>query len=159
MNNYKTSPEGIKLIKDCEGLKLEVYNCPKGLPTIGYGHRLKFTEKHDSITKEQAEKLLEDDLRVAEYTVNRGVKVELSQGQFDALVSLAFNWGGVHFLRSDGLKKLNRHDYQGALAEFAEVNKINNAVDKGLSNRRAAEARLFNGVSQSKQYIHESKYA
>jgi len=47
------------------------------------------------------------DVKIAEATINKGVGVPLTQGQYDALVSLVFNWGGINFLKSQGLKQLN----------------------------------------------------
>lgn len=146
MNNYKVSDAGVQLIKESEGKKLTTYRCSAGYPTIGYGHKLKSGENYTTITEAQAEALLRKDLKTAEYTINKAVVVEITQGQFDALVSLVFNWGGGNFLRSNGLKRLNRSDYQGALEEFSEVNRANGQQSKGLVKRRAAEAKMFNGT-------------
>ena len=134
----KLSRKGLDFIKKHEGLRLKVYLCPAGKKTIGYGHALLPHERLDTITEAQAEQLLKKDVEVSECTVNKGVSVALNQNQFDALVSLAFNWGGGNFLRSRGRIKLNNGDYKGAAREFAEV------TNKGLLlRRREEEQKLF----------------
>ena len=87
-----TSEKGKNLIKNYEGLRLKAYRCPSNKLTIGYGHTANVKE-NDVITKEQAENYLTQDLKRFENAVNRLVKVSLTQNQFDALVSFAFNLG------------------------------------------------------------------
>lgn len=134
----KISQRGIDFIKEAEGLELTVYDCSKGKKTIGYGHViLKNENLPGKITKEKAEKLFSIDIKIAETVINRNVKVELTQGQYDALVSLVYNWGSGNFLKSKGLKKLNRGDYIGALKEFSEVG------GELLASRRSKEAVMW----------------
>ena len=147
----KISEKGINLIKNWESFRAVEYFCSDHKRTIGYGHAMKVSEKYGEITKKQAEELLYQDVATAEYTVNKGVKVLLKQDQFDALVSLVYNWGGGNFLRSKGLKKLNDGDYQGAVEEFKGVvkDKPGGTILNGLVNRRLAEAKLFNGIEET----------
>ena len=140
----KISPQGIDLIKKYEGFSAKKYLCPAGYSTIGYGHRVMPWDTYNSITENQAEQFLYQDVENAEDTVNKFVKVPLTQHQFDALVSIVYNWGSGNFLRSEGLEKINQKDYDGAIQEFLEVNKIHGKISKGLVNRRLAEANLFN---------------
>ena len=143
----KISQKGIELIKKFEGFSAIEYTCSADKRTIGYGHVMRNGEKYGILTHAQAEELLRQDIETAEYTVNKAVLPKLTQNQFDALVSLVYNWGGGNFLHSDGLRALNRGDYQGAIEEFSEVNKANGKVLAGLANRRRAEAELWNATA------------
>lgn len=143
----KISQKGIDLIKKFEGFSATEYTCSADKRTIGYGHVMRNGEKYGILTYVQAEELLRQDIETAEYTVNKAVLPKLTQNQFDALVSLVYNWGSGNFLRSDGLRALNRGDYQGAIEEFSEVNKANGKVLAGLANRRRAEAELWNATA------------
>lgn len=140
----KISSQGIDLIKKYEGFSPKKYLCPAGFPTIGYGHRVMPWDTYNRITENQAEQFLYQDVEIAEDTINKFVTVPLTQHQFDALVSIVYNWGSSNFLRSEGLEKINKKDYDGAIQEFLEINKIHGKISKGLVNRRVAEANLFN---------------
>ena len=93
-------------LKEFEGLRLEAYKCPAGVWTIGYGHT-KGVKEGQKITEAQAEQLLRGDLLPAEQTVN-GLRLNLTQGQFDALVSFVYNVGEHAFLRSTLLETVRR---------------------------------------------------
>lgn len=138
----KTGTNGINLIKSFEGLRLHAYKCPAGVWTIGYGHT-KGVKKGDMITELKAETLLIIDLQSFEYTINKLVKVPLTQNQFDALVSFVFNVGSANFQKSTLLRKLNNKDYNGAANEFGKWVYANKKVLPGLVKRREAEKELF----------------
>lgn len=138
----KTSPRGISLIKEFEGLSLGAYLCSAGVLTIGYGHT-GGVQKGDRITEKKAEELLQDDLKKFENGVLRLVRVSLNQNQFDALVSFAFNLGVGNLGKSTLLRKLNDRDFKGAAAEFVRWNKAGGRELEGLTRRRNAEAELF----------------
>ena len=114
----KTSQKGIDLIKEFEGTVLKVYKDAVGLPTIGIGHLIKKGEVFTTLTQQQAEELLAKDLKQFEEGVSTSVKVALTQNQFDALVSFAFNLGIGNLNSSTLLKKLNVGDIQGAADQF-----------------------------------------
>ena len=123
------------------------YLCPAKVWTIGIGttvypNGLK-VKKGDKCTQEQALEYLQHDLKSFEKTVNDSVKVPLSQNQFDALVSLAYNIGSAAFKNSTLLKKLNAKDFTGAADQFLRWNKGGGKVLKGLVRRRDAERALF----------------
>ena len=148
----RTSEKGLELIKQFEGFKDYVYMCPAGLPTIGYGHvidskSVALTKAAPRITREKAEQLLKNDVKEAENAINSSVKVNISQGQFDALVSLIYNWGAYNFKISLGLRKLNAGDYGGAADEFFSkvrgVVNIDSKFSNGLYRRRQAELELW----------------
>lgn len=138
----KTSKNGYEIIKKYEGLRLTAYKCPAGIWTIGYGHTGS-VKPSDTITKARAEELLADDVAFAERAVNSVVTVDLTQGQFDALVSFAFNLGGAKLAKSTLLRKLNAGDYDGAHAEFPRWNRSGGQILTGLTLRREEEADLF----------------
>lgn len=140
---FTISQKGLDFIKNFEGLKLKVYLCPAGKRTIGYGHVLGTTERYNEITKETAENILRNDLKASEYVINKSVTAKLNQEQFDALVSLVFNWGAGNFLKSKGLIKLNNSDYEGAMKEFKEVVRVGKIKLAGLERRRNEEFKNF----------------
>lgn len=138
----RTSERGIELIKKHEGLRLNAYLCPAGVWTIGYG-TTSGVEKGDKITKEQAESLLRNDLEVFENAVTMAVRVPITQNQFDALVSFAYNVGTGALRSSTLMRMLNAGDYAGAAAQFKRWNKADGKELPGLTKRRADEAILF----------------
>eukprot|EP01084_Bolivina_argentea_P314421 544600_1 len=101
--------------------------------------------KKKTITKEKAQELFDSDVSEFEKCVldNVNSDVSLSQCQFDALVSLAYNIGCGNFKSSTLLSKLNKKDYTGAAAQFLVWNKVKGKVSNGLKRRRAAEKALF----------------
>ena len=139
----RTSKNGLELIKRYEGFRSQKYLCAAGRLTIGYGHRLNPGENYDTVTKVQAEELLIQDIKIAEATVNRNVKIILSQNQFDALVSLVFNWGSGNFLRSTLLQNLNAKDYTTFIANFKTIVNVKGKILSGLVRRREEEIKLF----------------
>lgn len=143
----QTSEKGIALIKEFEGCKLTAYRDSVGVWTVGYG----WTQPVDgkpiragmTIKQETAERLLKTGLVSYESDVSRLVKVGLSQGQFDALVSFTYNLGARSLSTSTLLRKLNAGDYAGAADEFLRWNKAGGKVLNGLTRRREAERALF----------------
>lgn len=141
-----TNQAGIDLIKRWEGLELDAYPDPGtgGDPwTIGYGHTGPEVKKGLSITAEEAEDLLKKDLAKFEAHVSRLATVELTDNEFAALVSFAYNCGPANLGASTLLKKLNAGDYTGAALEFPRWNKAAGKVLAGLTKRREAEKQLF----------------
>jgi len=139
----KTSDKGVELIKNHEGLVLKAYLCPAGVWTIGYGHTAG-VKSWDSISPEQAEEFLKQDLKSSEMSVMRLVQKPLNQNQFDALVSFVFNVGAGNFQSSTLLKRVNANpnnpDIRG---EFGRWIHGGGKVLPGLIKRRKEEADLF----------------
>tara|TARA_E500000178_G_scaffold349706_1_gene407159 strand:- start:5754 stop:6197 length:444 start_codon:yes stop_codon:yes gene_type:complete len=138
------SAEGIALIKKFEGCELEAYKCSAGVWTIGYGHTKDVVEGM-TITQEQAEEMLVEELHEYEKYVNESTTVALSQNQFDALVSWVYNLGPANLKASTMLKVLNSGKYEDVPAQIKRWNKAGGKVLEGLVRRRAAEACLFSG--------------
>ena len=139
----RVNEAGFALIKEYEGLHLTPYLCPGKIWTIGYGHT-RTVRQNMKITPEQADLLLEDDLRLAGRAITRLVQVPLNNNQFAALASFVFNIGTANFERSTLLKLLNRGWYEQVPAQLTRWNRASGEVLGGLARRRAAEARLWN---------------
>ncbi|EMG7937969.1 lysozyme [Enterobacter hormaechei] len=141
------SEKGIGLIKEFEGCKLRAYQDSVGVWTIGYGWTQSVDGKQIragmTIKQETAERLLKTGLVSYESDVSRLVKVGMTQGQFDALVSFTYNLGTRSLSTSTLLRKLNAGDYAGAADEFLRWNKAGGKVLNGLTRRREAERALF----------------
>lgn len=144
---------GIELIKKFEGLRLEPYFCQAGVLTIGYGHTGKDVRPLQKITPEKAKALLAADLRKFCFGVSEAVHVPLTDNQFAALVSFAFNvgigsskeskFGASGFKGSTLLKKLNAGDYDAVPGELKKWVNAGGAPSLGLISRRKAEAELW----------------
>ena len=147
LKKMKTSKNGIDLIKKYEGCQLTAYLCPAKVWTIGYGHTgLVANEKIRQgmkITTLMAETLLVIDLQKFEYAINTEVKTELTQNQFDALVSFVLNIGIGAFRQSTMLKLLNKGDTKSAAEQFNRWIYCGGKKLAGLIKRRADEKKLF----------------
>jgi lysozyme len=145
----RTSPAGRAFIGRHEGLRLSAYRDAAGVWTIGYGHTAAAGPPAPvaglTITAAEADAILGRDLARFEAAVARLVTVALSQGEFDALVSFAFNVGEGALARSTILKTLNAGDRAKAAAEFGRWNKAGGRVLAGLTRRRAEERAMFAG--------------
>lgn len=136
------SQKGIDLIKHFEGLRLNSYRDCIGVATIGYGctHGIRLGM---TITQEQAEQMLKDELTVFEAGVRTAVKADITQGMFDALVSFAYNLGLGNLKASTLLKYVNEGKYDDAQDQFRRWINAGGIPVKGLLVRRLAEAELF----------------
>jgi lysozyme len=144
----KISAEGLALIKKFEGCELEAYQDAVGVWTIGYGH-IKGVKEGMTITKEQAEEMLLEELVEYENYVLEAVNHQLDQCMFDALVSWTYNLGPSNLNASTMLKVLNAGDYDGVPEQIKRWNKAGGKVLTGLVRRREAEALLFEGKDWS----------
>lgn len=138
----KTSQTGIDLIKQFEGFQSLPYRDGNGVLTLGYGHTQHVRVDTPTITEQQGEELLREDIARAEAAVNLLVRVPLSQNQFDALVSLVFNLGPVPLKKHLG-EYLNAHNYVAAANQFPLWDHDNGKVVPGLLRRRKEEMALF----------------
>jgi lysozyme len=138
----KISKNGLDLIKHFEGCELEAYKCPAGVWTIGYGH-IKTAVEGMTITQHQADEMLIEEMNEYEGYINNSVRVDLTQNQFDAMVSWVYNLGSGNLNTSTLLKVLNSGDYAGVPEQMLRWNKAGGRVLEGLTRRRQAEADLF----------------
>lgn len=135
-----TSTRGIELIKQFEGLKLTAYRDPVGIWSIGYGHT-KGVKEGDTITREEAERYLRDDLATAEHAVSIYDSVyHWNQNEFDALVSFAYNIGagGIRQVTGAGSRDKETIAQKMLLYYNAGGKKL-----EGLVRRRQAEHDIF----------------
>ncbi|MBD5542845.1 MAG: lysozyme [Lachnospiraceae bacterium] len=134
----KTGQAGVDLIKIFEGCRLTAYQCPAGVPTIGYGHTtgVKMGQK---ITQEQAEEYLRQDLAKYEKNVEKyDSRYQWNQNEFDAMVSFSYNLGNIDQLTASGSRS------KSIIAEkMLLYNKAGGKVLDGLTRRRKAERDLF----------------
>lgn len=141
----KLSSKGLALIKEFEGLELNAYKDSVGVATIGYGHTVG-VKMGDRITEYAAECLLIADVRIYEDGVNKALfegRVVPTQGQFDALVSFAFNLGLGNLRKSTLLRDFLAHNIPKAADEFLRWNRAGGKILAGLTRRREAERLLF----------------
>lgn len=138
----KTSPKGIALIKEFEGLRLKAYKCPGGVWTIGYGHTAG-VKSGMVITEAQAEEYLKADLIAYERYLN-GLGLALNQNQFDALISFIYNVGTGNFSSSTLLRKVRANPQDNSIMdEFLRWVYSKGRVLPGLQRRRLAEMKLY----------------
>jgi len=104
----------------------------------------KVTLKDKPLTLQQAEELLKFSLTTYEKAVDSFCRDDISQSQFDALVSFAYNLGTSALQKSTLIKKVNANPKDPTIkAEFLKWNKANGKVLAGLTKRRQAEANLY----------------
>ena len=94
-------------------------------------------------TPAECEERLLEDATYAGRGVAKGVKVKLTQGQYDALVSFVFNVGETKFYSSTLLRKINAGDCLGAAAEFDRWVYAKGKRLPGLVSRRADERKQW----------------
>lgn len=144
----KASKILIQKIKEFEGFRSTAYKCPAGVWTIGYGHTIG-VKRGDTITEEDADKLLRQELRFYESFVEK-LHVTCQQHKFDALVDFAFNVGCSALESSTLLKKIRMGKPSSEIrAEFckwvyATVGGKKRKL-KGLELRREWEADRYEG--------------
>ncbi len=147
----KTSQAGIDLIHSFESLRLKAYPDPgskDGKPwTVGYGSTGADIGPGTVWTKEKADQRFASDLMKFEQAVSLLVKVPLTQYQFDALVSFAYNLGIGSLKSSTLLKMLNEGYYSNAGLQILRWTKNDGVEMAGLVRRRKAELKMFKGES------------
>jgi lysozyme len=143
------NPAGLALIKSFEECRLTVYADEGGRPTVGWGHLISDDDDldtGDTITQQEADDLLLDDLQDACDSVCVKVTVPLSDNQYAALVSLTYEAGTGPLIGGLG-KVLALRDYSSAAAQFSLWDKVTVdgqlVVSAGLVRRREAESELF----------------
>ena len=149
MKITKTGKAGIEMIKAFEGFRGTPYKCSAGVPTIGYGATFypggkKVTMTDAAITEVQAVELLANMLVSFEKYVDSYCVDTITQNQFDALVSFAYNLGPANLKSSTLLKKVNANPNDESIKlEFLKWVKAGGKTLKGLVRRREAEAELY----------------
>lgn len=166
----KSSEDLYNHLKSKEGIGgkpvLKAYNLGDGAYTIGYGHAIfpgedegyDFLPKYNriragrtSITGEQAEVLLKDDIKIAEGHLNEilndwekdGIKIPVTQSMYDSMISLMFNMGRTGFRRSDFIQMVKRGDLKSAKEQILKTGEHLFRKFPGLKKRRESEYNMF----------------
>jgi len=140
---------GKKFIKSFEGLRLVAYLDTGGVYTIGYGtiaypNRTR-VKKGDKCTLQQAEEYFTEDLETFEAVVDRLVKSNMTQNQYDMTCSICYNIGATAFKNSTLLKVLNMNadDKTNVSKQWMRWIYDNGNKVTGLENRRKAELKIY----------------
>lgn len=146
----KASDKAYALIRRFEGKNNTAYQDSAGVWTIGYGHTGGVV-KGQTISDDEVERLLAEDVAVAENAVN-AQNLTLTQDQFDALVDFVFNLGAGNFQKSTLLKKLKDDPNDPTIYdEFLRWVYAGGVKLLGLVRRRTDEANLyFTGIPKKK---------
>lgn len=159
LEGMSVSHAGVKLIERFEGFRSEIYECPAGEPTIGYGHVVNEREKVQfakGLSQEAAEALLVADLNDTYVPgIKRKVQVPLTQWQFDAIASLFYNVGETKLKGSTILRLLNNKDYDQASLQFPLWRKAGGKVLNGLVKRRFVEMFIFRNSREIPQGLEK----
>jgi lysozyme len=103
-------------------------------------------EWNRTLSNEEVDQILKNDLRRFESGVLRYCPSGITQGRFDALVSFAFNCGLGTLQRSSIRMRHNRGDFEGAAMAFLLYTKAAGIVNKGLTRRRNEERAMYLSV-------------
>jgi lysozyme len=125
-----------------EGKRNAVYLDSVGVPTVGYGHTGPEVHLGDTWTDIQVEEAFAKDLDEFETAINQNVRVALTQSQFDALVSFAYNVGVRAFESSTMLRYINAGEMGAAALEFNRWH-----IPPEITARRNAEKAQFMGTA------------
>ena len=143
IETISAATEAAKLIKKYEGCKLQAYQCPAGIWTIGYGHT-KGVKEGDVWTQEQADTALMQEIE--EYG-NGVLQVCPTLADYPnrlaACISLAYNIGPGNFAGSSVAKYIRRGEYRAAADAFGMWVYAGKQKLQGLVNRRQAERTVF----------------
>ena len=147
MREVQITAEGLDLIKRYEGFRSTAYRDAVGVWTIGFGHTSMAGEPHVkpglTISRETATEILARDVNLFAQGVRQALTVQISDQQFSALVSFAYNVGLGNFRKSSVLTAVNRNDLAAVPRRLSLWTKAGGRVLPGLVKRRAAEAALF----------------
>lgn len=146
---YTISEQGLETIKAFESCRLRAYPDAGGW-SIGYGHHGHDVHPRMTITQEQADRLLEQDILRREASIRRLIdelpyKYRFPQGVIDALFSLVYNCGERRVRESEFYRRLQAcdpRDFYTAQHGFlyaAEVIHTTAVSAPGLKRRREAE--------------------
>ncbi|PMJ90281.1 lysozyme [Vibrio sp. 10N.261.55.A7] len=143
--NMQTSQQGLAHIANLEGCRTQAYQCSANVWTNGLGHTTS-VQQGDVVTKEQIAHNFIADVKAAERVVNQSLTVDVTQSQFDVLVSFVFNLGAGNFNRSTMLKLFNKNQSQKACHELQRWVYVNgkdcrtpDSQCSGVVKRRAIE--------------------
>lgn len=139
----RLNADGLKMITKHEGLRLKAYQDSGGKWTIGYGHTAT-ARPGMTITQAQAVRLLEKDIERFEDCVMDTITAPLTQDQFNALVSFAFNRGCGGFKKSRFVALINAGKFEEAADVWlTTATTVKGRPLRGLQKRRKDEVAMF----------------
>jgi lysozyme len=138
------SADGEALIKAFEKLALIAYLDEGDVWTLGWGHA-EGVKQGDTCTADEAERWLDADIATLVSVLNTLIHTNVTQNQFDALVSFTYNVGVGAERHSTLLKLINERLFDAAALEFSRWVHVKGNVSQGLVRRRQAEQALFDG--------------
>ncbi|MFW2076593.1 lysozyme [Acinetobacter sp. ULE_I010] len=138
---------GFQLIREFEGFETKAYLDIGGVWTIGFG-TIKYPNgkrvvKGDVCTQSEAEQWLKNDSKWVDACLDKHIKVNVTQNQFDALASFVYNIGETAFIKSTMLTLINQNNLTSTASQFDRWVFDNGKRIQGLVNRRAKERKLF----------------
>ena len=138
---------GFQLIREFEGFSVQAYLDTGGVWTIGFG-TIKYPNgkrvvKGDVCTQSAAEQWLKNDSKWVDACLDKHIKTNVNQNQFDALASFVYNIGETAFIKSTMLTLINQNSMISAASQFDRWVFDNGKRIQGLVNRRAKERKLF----------------
>jgi lysozyme len=136
-----TSVEGLKLIADYEGCRLQPYQCSAGVWTSGIGHTAG-VKPAGAITEQQAAKNLLEDIQKTERGIKKCMPVTMPQPVYDAVVSFSFNVGATAACKSTLAYFINKQQWREACGQLPRWVFVNGERSNGLERRRNAELNL-----------------
>jgi lysozyme len=145
MNNLKVDAAGRAFLTQQEGERLTSYKDSGGKWTIGVGHLMSTGGAGVHVTHEQSQQLLTQDLARFEAAVNKAVTRTITQHQFNALISFAFNLGEGNLKKSSLLRLVNAGstDAVAITNAFKIWRNVNGKPSAAIEARRLREAALF----------------
>ncbi|MCU1720220.1 lysozyme [Pseudomonas sp. 5P_5.1_Bac1] len=143
----RLSSTGLDLLKRRTGLTLDARQDPAGLWFIGYGH---YGDVHAgmTITQAEAEAKLEHEIGRHETQLAGMLEVPVSQGQWDALLLLVFDYGLIRVRSSILIRHVNAGAIDRAAEEFLKWIQVRGRPDMQMARRRAIEREMFLQGSQ-----------
>lgn len=146
----QASEHYISILKNLEGFRATAY---WDVNHYSIGHGTPAVNKYDTITKAKADTELRKYVAEAEQCVNRNITVDLTQGQFDALVSIVYNKGCTGFRKSELFRYVNENNFAAATAWFTNKEQccfVQGKYHSGVAYRRNVEKDLFeqNNITQ-----------
>ena len=143
------SEDGLTRLVEREGLRRSAYRDVAGIWTICCGHTSMAgppkVRPGMKCTLAECRQILMNDVEKFEDCVERAITEPMTQHQFDAFVSLAFNIGCHAFRRSTVVREFNRGNQTKSADAFRMWKKAGGRVVQGLVNRRESERNQFNG--------------
>ncbi|WP_210441665.1 lysozyme [Vibrio crassostreae] len=118
ISDLRTSQQGLRHIANFEGCRTQAYRCSAKIWTHGLGHT-QGVRQGDTVTQEQIARNFIADVKSAENSVNKHLTTDVTQAQFDVLVSFVFNLGAGNFKRSTMLKLFNQNQPLKACLELS----------------------------------------